>query len=104
MRLTQSSVFALALFGALGYSGAVLAQSRPSTTSMSCSQAQATVKSAGAVVLATGGFSYDRYVRSEAFCTHQEMSIPAWAPTLDNALCVIGFVCELRAGRESAPN
>ncbi len=80
------------------------AQSRLSTTSMTCAQALATVNSAGAIVLGTGGFSYDRYVRHEGLCTHDEMGVAAWAPTRDAAQCFIGYTCESRAGRDAVPN
>ena len=103
MRLVQSSASAIALAAVLGFSSAALAQSRPSTVNMSCSQAQATVKSAGAIVLGTGGFSYDRFVNAESFCTDQEIGIPTWAPTRDNSQCMVGYVCEMRAGREPTP-
>lgn len=103
MRLTQSSLCIIAIAGVFGVSGAALAQSRPSTTNMSCSQAQATVKSAGAIVLGTGGFSYDRFVSVESFCTAQEIGIPTWAPARDNPQCMVGYVCESRAGREPTP-
>lgn len=70
------------------------AQNRPNTVNMSCEQAQSIVQRSGAVVLGTGGQSYDRYVRSRAFCTPSEVTKPAWAPTADVAQCFIGFRCE----------
>lgn len=103
MHVTRSGAFAIAMSAALAASGAALAQSRPSTTGMTCAQAQATVKSAGAIVLGTGGFSYDRFVGNESFCTPQEIAIPTWAPARDVAQCMVGFVCESRAGREPTP-
>ena len=33
-------------------------------------------------------------------CARDEMGVPTWAPTRDVALCVVGFVCESRAGRD----
>lgn len=100
MYLTRLSFAAIAVSSALFMSSAALAQSRPSTVNMSCAQAQATVKSAGAIVLGTGGFSYDRFVRNDGMCARDEMGVPTWAPTRDVALCVVGFVCESRAGRD----
>ncbi len=103
MHVTRSGAFAIAISAALAMSGAALAQSRPSTTAMTCAQAQSTVRSAGSILLGTGGFSYDRFVRDSSFCTAQEIAIPTWAPTRDNAQCMVGNVCELRAGREPTP-
>ena len=100
MYITRLSYAAIAVSSALFVSSAALAQSRPSTTNMSCAQAQATVQSAGAIVLGMGDFSYDRFVRNEGFCAREEMGVPTWAPTRDVALCVVGFVCESRAGRD----
>ena len=40
------------------------AQARPSTLGMSCGQAQYLVRSSGAIVLSTGGQTYDRFVAS----------------------------------------
>jgi hypothetical protein len=104
MHKTLAVLCVLAISGAVGATSPASAQNRPSTTAMSCQQAQAMVNTAGAAVLGTGGFSYDRFVRSEAMCTREEMGIPAWAPTLDVAQCFIGYVCESRAGRDATPN
>ncbi len=100
MHITRLSYTSLAVFGALFVSSAAIAQSRPSTVNMSCAQAQGTVRSAGAIVLGTGGFSYDRFVRGEGFCTRDEMAVPTWASTRDVAQCMVGYVCESRAGRD----
>lgn len=103
MRATRVGFCATAFAGALILSGAALAQNRPSTVNMTCAQAQATVQSAGAIVLGTGGFSYDRFVRNEGMCTAQEIAVPTWAPTRDVAQCMVGYVCEPRAGRDPTP-
>ena len=73
---------------------AAQAQGRPNTVNMSCAQAQALVQRSGAIVLGTGGQTYDRYVSSRAYCTPSEITKPAWAPTADTAQCLIGFRCE----------
>lgn len=86
--ILSASLFALAL------SGSALAQGRPSTTDMTCQQARATVDSAGAIVLGTGGPTFDRFVSSQAFCTHQEIARSAWARTRDTPACIIGYTCE----------
>ncbi|MBX9759506.1 MAG: hypothetical protein K2Y29_12100 [Beijerinckiaceae bacterium] len=79
------------------------AQGRPSTTDMTCAQAQSTVQRAGAVLLNTGVHTFDRFVRDQAFCTPDEMTVPTWAPTRDNAVCMVGDRCESRSGRAPTP-
>ena len=71
----------------------VLAQSRPSTTSMTCAAANAFVRSRGAVVLGTGRDLFDRYVSDQSQCQRGQSTLPAFAPTTDNAQCMIGWRC-----------
>ncbi len=73
-----------------------VAQNRPSTLNMSCGQAQSLVRSRGAIVLSTGGYTYDRFVTSRRFCAPDEEEVPTWAPTRDSAQCMVGFRCEPR--------
>src|SRR5215213_3907368 len=47
---------------------AAVAQNRPSTTAMTCRQAASLVYARGAIVLGTGGYTYDRFVRDRSFC------------------------------------
>lgn len=75
---------------------ASIAEARPSTVSMSCAIAAATVAKAGAIVLSTGAHTYDRFVAQNGFCMSEEQLIPAQAPTLDNQHCPIGYVCRHR--------
>ncbi len=66
---------------------------RASTTNMSCAQAKSVVDRSGAVVLGTGGQTYDRFVRLEAYCPTGLFARPAFEPTRDNAQCYIGYYC-----------
>ncbi len=77
----------------VGFSTAAVAQSGPTTLSMSCDQARSVVASQGAVVLRTGSTTYDRYVRDESFCIRGQMVRPAWVRTADVAQCPVGGVC-----------
>ena len=70
------------------------AQGRPSTLAMSCAQAKALVTQSGAVVLTTGPYTFDRFVRDRSFCTPDENLEPTWAPTRDAAQCLVGHRCE----------
>ena len=69
------------------------AQTRQSTTSMSCSAAASFVASKGAVVIGTGGDTYDRVVTGQGFCNKGEGTKPLFAPTRDNGACFIGYFC-----------
>ena len=73
--------------------GASFAEARPNTLTMSCGVAAATVARAGAIVLSTGEFTYDRFVATKDFCLRTETTEPGIAPTIDSPSCQIGYVC-----------
>jgi hypothetical protein len=73
--------------------GGAVAQPRPSTTALPCAQARSLVAAQGAVVLGTGGATYDRFVSAANFCARELVPRQAFAPTLDNPQCPVGFVC-----------
>jgi hypothetical protein len=77
---------------ALLHTGA-FAQSRPLTTEMTCRQTKSLVTGSGGIVLSTGQQTYDRYVRSQAFCLPAEFAQPAWVPTADTPQCFVGYTC-----------
>lgn len=70
-----------------------LAQSRPSTTSMTCQAARAFIQARQAVVMSTGHDLYDRYVANDGQCLVGQEAHPAFAPTTDNPQCQIGLRC-----------
>lgn len=70
------------------------AQPRPSSVTMSCRQAAGLIASHGALVLGTGGYTYDRFVRERRFCLITEMTEPAWVPTRDTPQCFVGYRCK----------
>ena len=76
------------------------AQSRRSTTNMSCGAANNLVLSQGAAVLGTGGDTFDRFVRDASFCPRGQVLMPAFAPTTDQRQCQIGWRC-FNESRES---
>lgn len=69
------------------------AQTRPSSTAMTCQQTIRLVQAKGALVLGTGGMTYDRFVRDRSFCEPTEIAKRAFRPTLDNPNCLIGHTC-----------
>jgi hypothetical protein len=69
-----------------------LAQSRPSTVSMSCLGVRSLVARQGAVVLSTGPLTYDRYVSGGNSCSLGERPEPTWVPTTDTPQCPV-FRC-----------
>ncbi len=73
--------------------GAAAAQTRPSTTNMTCGAASALVASRGEVVLSTGRDLFDRYVRGQGFCGPGDLARPAFVKTLDNPQCFVGHRC-----------
>jgi hypothetical protein len=73
-----------------------MAQPRPSTTAMSCAQATGLVASRGAVVLGTGGYTYDRFVSDQRFCLRTETTEPMWVPAGDTPQCFVGYRCRER--------
>ncbi len=81
-------VFAATLVASSAY-----AQPRPMTPSLTCNQARGLVFSRGAVVLGTGTYTYDRYVRDARFCQINEMTELALVPTLDTPQCPVGYIC-----------
>jgi hypothetical protein len=72
----------------------VTAQPRPSTLAMSCGQAAGLVASRGAIVLGTGGHTYDRFVRDATFCLRTERTDPVWVPAADTPQCFVGYRCK----------
>jgi hypothetical protein len=70
------------------------AQTRPSTVNAPCNVSQQLVYSRGAIVLGTGGYSYDRFVRDRTLCEFNEYTDPAFVPSLDNPQCFVGYRCK----------
>jgi hypothetical protein len=83
----------VAFFVALALSTSIAA-ARPSTLSMTCAIAAATVARAGAIVLTTGEHTYDRFVAQSGFCLPRQITKEAFAPTSDNPNCAIGYTCQ----------
>ena len=89
----------LSLTIALSIATSAVAQPRPSTVNMSCRQAAGLVASRGAIVLGTGGYTYDRFVRDRSFCQVTEVTEPVWVPAGDTPQCLVGYRC-IEAGRD----
>ncbi len=71
-----------------------IAQPRPSSVAVSCRQAAGLVASHGAIVLGTGGHTYDRFVADRRFCLITEVTEPAWVPAGDTPQCFVGYRCK----------
>lgn len=74
--------------------GAAAAQARPSTVSRPCVASQRDVQRNGAIVLGTGGYTYDRFVADRRFCQFDEFLDPAWVPSRDVEACFVGYRCK----------
>ena len=69
---------------------------RPFVPAMTCAQAAGLVRSAGAIVLSTGRYTYDRFVAEDGYCLPEDVAKPAFERTLDNPSCLIGYYCAPR--------
>ncbi|PZN97475.1 MAG: hypothetical protein DCF30_16335 [Hyphomicrobiales bacterium] len=87
-RLTLSLLLVLA-------TGVAFAQSRPSSPERSCAANRQSVTANGAIVLGTGGQTYDRFVRDRGFCQHGEFLEQAFVPSRDTAQCFVGYRCKI---------
>jgi hypothetical protein len=87
----------LALAAGLIATSAV-AQPRPLTLDMRCAQAAGIVAAQGAIVLGTGGFTYDRFVSDVGHCGIRQTTEPAWVPAADTPQCFVGYRCKGLAG------
>ena len=84
--------------------GTPLAQERPQSPALTCAQASALVQSRGALILGTGGYTYDRYVSSQGACQVDEFAEAAFVPTRDNPQCQAGYRCRGRTSRGGSGN
>ncbi|MGY2049865.1 hypothetical protein [Methylobacterium sp. JK268] len=69
-------------------------QERPDSTALRCAEAARLVAGRGAIVLGTGGFTYDRFVRDRSFCGSQEITERALVPSRDDRSCFVGYRCK----------
>lgn len=83
----------LAVAAILALTPPVLAQGRPSSVRMTCAQTVRLIQARGAIVLGTGGQTFDRFVRDRSFCEVTEIAKRAFAPTRDDPACLIGYTC-----------
>lgn len=83
----------IALICLVTAASAARAQGRPDSTTMPCSRAAALVRSQGALVLGTGGRTYDRFVVDRNFCESTQQTKAAFVPAADTASCFVGYTC-----------
>jgi hypothetical protein len=75
--------------------GFTVAEARPNTINLTCSQAQSMVRSHRSILLSTGRYTYDRYVVSVAFCPTGDYAKNAYVQTRDRKSCRIGYTCTM---------
>jgi hypothetical protein len=73
--------------------GILPANAMTDSRTLHCAAAAALVQRQGAVVLATGPYTFDRFVTDAGKCVLSEYLKTATVPTLDNLHCPVGFVC-----------
>ena len=78
---------------------AVLTVPPAGAPAMTCGQATGLVGRAGAIVLGTGGYTYDRFVAHRGFCEITQVTKRAFVPTRDNPACLVGYRC-IEPGRD----
>jgi hypothetical protein len=94
-RSQEDAVNRLAVILALSLlATAAHAQTRPSTVNRPCVASQQLVFARGAVVLGTGGYTYDRFVRDRNFCEFNQYLEPGFVPSLDTPQCFVGYRCK----------
>lgn len=73
---------------------------RPDTRALTCAEASALVARAGALVMTTGPFTYERIVRDGGFCTIETTTRPDYEATRDQRQCFVGYRCVDRLQNE----
>ena len=86
----QISIVALLL---LGTTSSAIAQNRPDSRLYTCDEARSIIRDAGAIVMTTGRFTYERVVRNRSYCEFDEDTLTVFAPTKDRRKCPIGGKC-----------
>jgi hypothetical protein len=81
------------LLVALAIPGPAPAQSRPDARALTCDATRRLVDGAGAIVVTTGPYTFERFVASAQFCERRDTLIPMWIATRDQAQCPVGFRC-----------
>jgi hypothetical protein len=66
---------------------------RPYAPKLSCQRLKGMIYEKGAVVLSTGQFTFDRYVRDQGYCMQGEITEPAWLNSSDQVECFVGYTC-----------
>ena len=89
--MTSRSVLALLL--CLAVPIPAMAQSPIPIQRMVCADAMALVKREGAVLLAVGGSTFERFVRDRSFCDVTEVAELRFVRTRDNPECPVGYRC-----------
>lgn len=91
-RFLKAACLGAVLLGGMSF-GASAQEGMPNTRTMSCADVQALVAKRGAVMLATGPNTYDRYVRDNSYCSYPDQVNPEWVPTLNGSCNVGGGTC-----------
>jgi hypothetical protein len=85
---------------ALSLAASAALAERPSSLDMTCGEARDLVHASGAIVLGTGGRTYERFVAHPGYCLQGEEVHGGWTRTSDEARCPIGLIC--KPGRTSS--
>ncbi|MHB2166167.1 hypothetical protein [Alsobacter sp. R-9] len=69
------------------------AQAQADSLTMTCAQAKALVNQRGSLILGTGPYVFDRYVRDGSFCKFPMKAEESYVKTKDTSYCLAGYVC-----------
>ncbi len=70
-----------------------LAQHRANTNGMTCGEARTIVRRSGAVVLSTGTYTYERFVKNRSYCELNQTVKRVYVSTRDDNRCNVGYKC-----------
>lgn len=93
---SRFSVLCLAIFSLIG---SVALAARPDAYKMKCDDVRGLVVRQGAAVLNTSATTYERIVKSSAYCAPGETTAPAWIRSKDRLFCYAGLTCHEADGR-----
>lgn len=87
------------LITALVVLSSISAYAKVDSQKLNCSQLQNVVQSEGAVLIYTGPYIYDLYVRDGSQCAVNQTTEPAWVSATDTNQCFVGYTCEEKSSR-----
>ncbi|MGY2049920.1 hypothetical protein [Methylobacterium sp. JK268] len=70
---------------------------RIAAPALRCGEVETLVNRAGAAIVATSPFTYERLVRDVGFCSIEQTTAPFFGPASDGGQCFLGYRCRDRS-------